>query len=296
MHGLKQNKTKQKNPCRFNKKGGSPSKKPCPSRPWGILRLTFASLPCHPWPSYQKSPSNSCLPTAAGWAHTHTVHAGSEGLSRHGGGHKMVGGVPWLPWEPWEVALFSLIPFPRPSSANTVGRTNDLVSVGSQTPSTMSGFTAVTLLVYRGPSLIWPSQPPLETPSSHMYLQGIKVHLTEFWRLDQADKAWYKIFHANDIVRFEFAHRKKGQILLQCLQNLMEQRTFTRFGGGIKSDASTLYQRIFQLQTLLTTTQKVAPGHFTFVWKSQFHDAKRVICKDINLFAFCKKRSYLCTR
>ena len=53
----------------------------------------------------------------------------------------------------------------------------------------MSGFTAVTLLVYRGPSLIWPSQPPLETPSSHVYLQGRKVHLTELWRLGHGPKA-----------------------------------------------------------------------------------------------------------
>ena len=61
--------------------------------------------------------------------------------------------------------------------------------MGSRTPNTMSGFPAMTLLVYRGPSLIWPSQPPLKTPSSHVYLQGREVHLTELWRLDHRPKA-----------------------------------------------------------------------------------------------------------
>ena len=55
----------------------------------------FSFFHCHVTldPTTKKTPSNSCLPTAAGWAHTHTVHAGPGGLSRHGG-HETVGGAP----------------------------------------------------------------------------------------------------------------------------------------------------------------------------------------------------------
>lgn len=64
-------------------KGGSPSKKPCPSRPWGIPSLTFPSLPRHPDPATKNLHHIPVCLQQTGWAHTYTAHAASGGLFRH---------------------------------------------------------------------------------------------------------------------------------------------------------------------------------------------------------------------
>lgn len=61
-------------------KGGSPSKKPCPSRPWGIPSLTFPSLPRHPDPTTKNLHHIPVCPQQQA-GHTHIQHMLGLGYS-----------------------------------------------------------------------------------------------------------------------------------------------------------------------------------------------------------------------